>query len=43
MRNEDTEGFLFVLNHIKRLYEEADLPPRVIITDADQALKRTLR
>jgi hypothetical protein len=39
MRNENREGFLFVLSHLKRLYEEVKLPlPRVFITDADITL-----
>ena len=43
MRNEDKQGFLFILNHLKRLYTEAELPfPRVIITDADLALKNAI-
>jgi MULE transposase domain len=40
MRKEDKEGFLFALNHFKRLYTEASLTfPDVIITDVDAALK----
>jgi hypothetical protein len=40
MRKEDKEGFLFVLNHLKRLYTEASLTfSGVIITDVDAALK----
>jgi hypothetical protein len=44
MRNENREGFLFILSHLKRLYKEAKLPlPRVFIIDADIALGIALR
>jgi hypothetical protein len=44
MRNENREGFLFVLSHLKRLYKEIKLLlPRVFITNADITLGIALR
>lgn len=43
MRNEDTQSFIWLLNHVKSLYKEARLSfPRVLITDADAALRKAI-
>jgi hypothetical protein len=43
MRNKNKKGFLFILNHPKRLYNETELSaPRIFITIADNALTATL-
>jgi hypothetical protein len=44
MRNKDRADFLFILNHLKRLYEETELSfPRVFIINADNTLKSILQ